>query len=301
MDIRRIGVLMGGASSEREISLKSGEAVVSALKEEGYDVLPLDIDDNLRDVQKRLEEAHISVAFIALHGRFGEDGTIQKLLDCLNIPHTGSGAKASSLALDKIASRKIFRNAGIAVPEYRVFTSKVSVEDDNFHFPLVVKPSSQGSSIGLSIVENKEDLPLAIKLALSYEKRVIVEEYISGIEITVGIFDDMVLPVIQIAPKGRFYDYQAKYETGMSNYFIPAPLSRDEHLKAQETGLSAHRSLGCRTFSRVDMIMSEGIPVVLEVNTIPGLTPSSLLPKAAKAAGISFNRLCVRLIELAIA
>ena len=331
-------MLMGGASSEREISLRSGEAVASALKEEGYDVLPLDIDDNLRDIQKRLEEAHISVAFIALHGRFGEDGTIQKLLDCLNIPYTGSGAKASSLALNKIASRKIFRNAGIAVPEYRVFTplekatdkagskdvnhncglmplsthpvrknsltgftSKVSIEDDNFHFPLVVKPSSQGSSIGLSIVENKEDLPLAIGLALSFDERVIVEEYISGREITVGILDDQALPVIQIVPKRRFYDYQAKYETGMSNYFIPAPLSPDEYLKAQEAGLSAHRSLGCRTFSRVDMIMSKGIPVVLEVNTIPGLTPSSLLPKAAKAAGISFNRLCVRLIELAIA
>lgn len=291
---------MGGSSSEREISLKSGEAVAGALKGDGYDVVALDIDDDLENIRKMLTEAEINVAFIALHGRFGEDGTIQKLLESLNIPYTGSGAKASSLALNKVASRKIFEGAGISVPEYRVITSELNMDGDSFHFPLVVKPSSQGSSIGLSIVENKRDLSLAIKFALNYERQVIVEEYIEGKEITVGILDDKALPVIQIIPKKRFFDYQAKYEIGMSEYVVPALFPEDEYLKAQEIGLSAHHYLGCRAFSRVDMIMREGRPVVLEVNTIPGLTQNSLLPKAAKACGISFNQLCVRLIELAI-
>ncbi len=299
-DIGRVGVLMGGASSEREISLRSGEAVISALKDEKYDVFAMDIRDGLDDVRKRLKKAQINVAFIALHGCFGEDGTIQKLLESLNIPHTGSGVEANVLALNKVASRKIFEDNDIAVPEYRVVTSQAEAEGNNFHFPLVVKPSSQGSSIGLSIVENKKDLPRAIKSAFSYDKKVIVEEYIEGKEITVGILDDQPLPVIQIIPKRKFYDYQAKYEAGMSNYFVPARLSNDEYLKAQEAGLSAHRCLGCRAFSRVDMIMSKGEPVVLELNTIPGLTFNSLLPKAAQAAGISFNQLCVRLIKLAI-
>lgn len=300
MNVGRIGVLMGGVSSEREISLISGRTVIAALRGEGCDVISLDISDNVKLVRKMLKEAQIDVAFIALHGRFGEDGTIQKLLKSLNIYYTGSHAKASSLALDKILSRKTFRDAGIAVPEHRVITSKVNVEGNNFRFPFVVKPSSQGSSIGLSIVENKKDLSLAIQLALRYNKRVIIEEYIEGREITVGILDDQALPVIQIVPKRKFYDYQAKYETGMSDYLLPAPLTDDQYLKAQEVALSAHRSLGCRAFSRVDMIMRKEEPITLEVNTIPGLTQNSLFPKAALAAGISFNQLCVKLIKLAI-
>lgn len=300
MNIGRIGVLMGGVSSEREISLISGGTVIAALRGEGYDVLPLDINDNIKLIRKMLKEAQIDVAFIALHGHFGEDGTIQKLLKSLNIYYTGSHAKASSLALNKIISRKTFRDAGIAVPEYRVLASGVDVEGNNFRFPLVVKPSSQGSSIGLSIVENKNDLSLAIQLALRYNERVIIEEYIEGREVSVGILDDKALPVIQIIPKRKFYDYQAKYETGMSDYLLPAPLTDDEYLKVQEVALSAHRSLGCRDFSRVDMIMRKNKPIILEVNTIPGLTQNSLFPKAAQAAGISFNQLCVKLIKLAI-
>lgn len=296
----RVGVLMGGASSEREISLASGEMVVTALREEGYDVLPLDINGNIKFIRKMLKEARIDVAFIALHGHFGEDGTIQRLLKSLNIYYTGSRVKASSLALDKILSRKIFKDAGIAVPEYKVLASGVNVEGNNFCFPLVVKPSSQGSSIGLAIVENKNDLSLAIQLALRYNERVIIEEYIEGREITVGILDDQALPVIQILPKRKFYDYQAKYETGMSDYLLPAPLADDQYLKAQEAALSAHRCLGCRDLSRVDMIMRKEEPIILEVNTIPGLTQNSLFPKAAQAAGISFNQLCVKLIKLAI-
>lgn len=301
MNINRVGVLMGGVSSEREISLISGRTVIAALRGEGYDVLPLDINDNIKFIRKMLKEAQIDVAFIALHGRFGEDGIIQKLLKSLNIYYTGSHVQASKLALDKILSRKIFRDAGIAVPEYRVLTSKANVEENNFCFPLVVKPSSQGSSIGLSIVENKNDLSLAMQLALRYNKRVIIEEYIEGREISVGILDDRALPVIQIIPKRKFYDYQAKYETGMSDYLLPAPLADDQYLKAQEAALSAYRSLGCRAFSRVDMIMRKEEPIILEVNTIPGLTQNSLFPKAAQAAGISFNQLCVKLIKLAIA
>lgn len=299
-DFGRIGVLMGGSSSEREISLRSGWAVVNALKEEGGNVLPIDIDDNLNQARKRLEETQLDVAFIALHGRFGEDGAIQQLLESLGIPYTGSGVQANSLALNKVASRKIFENAAIAIPRYKVVTSQISAGDDNFHFPLVVKPSSQGSSIGLSIVENKQSLSSAVSSALEYNKEVIVEEYIPGKEITVGIFDDHALPVIQIVSRKRFYDYQAKYEAGFTDYLVPAPLSEDEYLRAQETGLSAHHCLGCYAFSRVDMIIHKGRPIVLEVNTIPGLTSASLFPKAAKVAGISFKQLCLKLVELAV-
>jgi len=300
----RIGVLMGGPSSEREISLKSGKAVYESLKEFGLEVVAIDIKtDNLEENISLLKSHKINCAFIALHGRFGEDGQIQALLDSLNIPYTGSGVQASSLAMDKIASRRIFKSHRLSVPRYKILEKsshhKGRIVYDNLIFPLVVKPASHGSSIGLSIVDKNEDLDKAVDLAFGFDERVIIEEYIRGREVTVGILEEKALPVIEIVPKKRFFDFEAKYQAGLTEYIVPANLEKRIARKVQEAALSAHKLLGCFGCSRVDMILSQdNTPFVLEVNSIPGLTPMSLLPKAAKIAGIEFSQVCLKLIKL---
>lgn len=301
----RIGVLMGGPSTEREISLESGKAVYESLKEKGIDVIAIDIETE--DIERNInliKSYKIDCAFIALHGRFGEDGQIQALLDDLDIPYTGSGISASKLAMDKIASRQIFTKHGLAVPPYQIIDKILNGNhyriDKDLNFPLVVKPATHGSSIGLSIVDQKDDLDKAVDLAFGFDERIIVEEYIKGREVTVGVLDEQALPVIEIIPKKRFFDYEAKYTVGMTDYVVPAQLEEGLARKIQSAGLSAHRLLGCFGCSRVDMILSEdNIPVVLEVNTIPGLTSISLLPKAARVVGINFLELCISLIRLA--
>jgi len=301
----RIGVLMGGPSTEREISLKSGKAVYESLKEMGLDVIAVDIKtDDLKQNSCLIKSKGIDCAFIALHGRFGEDGQIQTILDGLKIPYTGSGAKASMLAMDKIASRKIFQEHGLNVPRYMILESSSfnsnQVVYSELHLPWVVKPATHGSSIGLSIIDRSEDLDKALELAFGFDERVLIEEYIEGRELTVGILEDRALSVIEIRPKKRFFDFQAKYEYGMTQYFVPAQLDGDITHQVQETALLAHKLLGCFGFSRVDMMLNRrNIPFVLELNTIPGLTLTSLLPKAAKAEGIDFGQLCLRLLKLA--
>ncbi|MDD4895103.1 MAG: D-alanine--D-alanine ligase [Candidatus Omnitrophica bacterium] len=302
----RIGVLMGGPSTEREISLKSGKAVYESLSQAGFEVSAIDIKTDGRDENiKLIESLGIDVAFIALHGRFGEDGQIQEILDTLKIPYTGSGVKASRLAMDKIASRKIFEASGLSVPRYKT-EEKVSYDSarergfNGFVLPLVIKPASHGSSIGLSIIEKEEYLDKALELAFSFDERIIIEEYIRGREVTVGILDEKFLPVIEIIPKKGFFDYEAKYHAGLTDYMVPAELPDEIAARIQEAALSAHKLLGCCGCSRVDLIIdSSNTPFVLEVNTIPGMTATSLLPKAAKVAGIDFSRLCTKLIELA--
>lgn len=301
----RVGVLMGGPSSERVISLKSGKAVLESLKEEGLDVIALDIKThNLSTNIRLIKDSGIDIAFIALHGRFGEDGQIQKILEDLDIPYTGSGIMASKLALDKIASRKIFQIYGLSVPRYKVL-HRLSYHEDfilldgSFNFPLVIKPATHGSSIGLSIIDSRKELRRALDLAFSFDECILIEEYIKGREITVGILKDTPLPVIEIEPKNRFFDYQAKYKSGMTNYIVPANLKKEIADRAKYCALLAHRFLGCEGFSRVDMILKDTTPHILEVNTIPGLTRTSLLPKAAKVIGLSFNQLCLCLLELA--
>lgn len=295
--IPRVGVLMGGPSSEREISLKSGRAVCQALQEEGLDVLPVDIrSDSLKEIKRK----KIVFAFIALHGRFGEDGTIQKILESLHIPYTGSGVIASYLCLDKIASRRIFQHYNISVPECNILNYKSwkgCLRKSSFKFPVVVKPSDQGSSIGISFVDEAAKLPQALKLAFRYGDTVIIERYIKGREVTVGILEDRALPVVEITPSRQFFDFQAKYEKGKSNYVVPARLPKSCYKHIQHIGLLAHQALGCRTFSRVDMIVSRGRPFVLEVNSIPGLTSKSLLPMAAEEQGISFRQLCLKILQ----
>ncbi len=302
----KIGVLMGGPSSEREISLKSGKTVYESLKAGGIDAVCIDIKTSDSEENIRLIKSYnIDCAFLALHGRFGEDGQIQKLLDGLNMPYTGSGASASKLAMDKVASRVIFKENGLNVPAYNVvdrssYNIKWRKQNKRFKFPLVVKPVTNGSSIGLSIIDRREDLDKAMDLAFGFDERIIIEDYIEGREVTVGILDGKPLPVVEIIPKKRFFDYEAKYLSGMTDYAVPAELKPSIAAKVQEAGLSAHRLLGCHGSSRVDIILNkENMPFILEVNTIPGLTATSLLPKAARAAGIEFASLCLKLIELA--
>ncbi|MFH1778511.1 MAG: D-alanine--D-alanine ligase [Candidatus Omnitrophota bacterium] len=292
----RIGVLMGGPSAEREVSLCSGKAVLDALLSKGYDVKPIEL---YMPTKEELKSLDIDVVFIALHGSFGEDGELQSMLEESNIPYTGSRVEASRLAMDKIASRKIFQKARLFIPNYEVLQNGLS-PNLKFKMPVVVKPSAQGSSVGLTIVDRKEELKSAMDQAFEFGEEIIIEEYIEGKEIAVGILEDRALPVIQIVPKRRFYDYVAKYTSGMTEYLVPAPISKAEFESAQKAGLRAHKSLGCRSFSRVDMILNkQSAPIVLEVNTIPGLTQISLLPKAAKAAGIDFPELCEKMLESA--
>jgi D-alanine-D-alanine ligase len=299
----KIGVLMGGPSSEREISLKSGHAVHEAFLQLGLDAAEIDItSDDAGENIRLLKSKKIDCAFLALHGRYGEDGQIQEILEGLSIPYTGSGVQASKLAMDKELSRNIFQEHGLAVPRYKVFQENTFGAEWNNHLglPLVVKPVTHGSSIGLSIIDRAEDLNKAVGMAFEFDKRVMIEEYIKGRELTVGILDEKPLPVIEIIPKKTFFDFEAKYQSGMTDYVVPAQIDALAAKKTQEAALAAHRLLGCYGCSRVDLILNhDTIPYVLEVNTIPGMTSTSLLPKAARCVGIDFPRLCVTLIRLA--
>lgn len=302
----RVGILMGGPSSERAVSLRSGSAVYESLKNQDLDVVPIDIQiDNWQQNCELIRQMQIDIAFIALHGYFGEDGQIQTLLEELEIPYTGSGSSASHLAMDKVASHQIFQREGLPVPKYLVFSAGDSVDVGqliaaNSAPPFVVKPAAQGSSIGLSIVKSERELEEAVKSAFGFGESIIIEEYIPGREITVGILGDSALPVVEIIPQNEFYDYEAKYTLGKSEYVVPACLSPQETTQIQKIAQSAYRVLGCSGLSRVDMRLNpENRPFILEVNSIPGLTETSLLPKAAKAAGIDFAQLCIHILRLA--
>ncbi|RLD95553.1 MAG: D-alanine--D-alanine ligase [Aquificota bacterium] len=306
MEKMRIALLLGGPSSEREVSLKTGGAVASALRKKGLDVVELDVGEDLSKLVEDLKRVEPQVVFIALHGAFGEDGVIQGVLEYLGLSYTGSGVLASALAMDKLASKRLFSYHGIPVPRYTIFrregwTLPGEVPLEELSYPLVVKPAAEGSTIGVSIVDKEEVLEAALRKAYKYGDTVLVEEYIEGREITVGILGDEPLPVIEIIPETGFYDYRAKYTPGLTRYEVPAKLPRDMALMVQDMALLAHRALGCKDVSRVDFRLSEdGTPYVLEVNTIPGMTETSLLPKAAAAAGISFEELVLRILESAL-
>jgi len=301
----RIGVLMGGPSSEREISLKSGKSVFDALRQIGVNCVAINIVNDDRDENIELIKLQgIDCAFLALHGHFGEDGSIQEILDTLEVPYTGSNSLASKLAMDKIASKQVLEICGIPVPGYQVIDKLVYNKnwkpEAKFSFPLIVKPAGNGSSIGLSIVDRNDELGKAIELAFQYDEKVLVEEFIFGRELTVGILADKALPVIEIVPKHRFFDYAAKYQAGLTDYIIPAHLDSNIAALVQETALKVHRFLGCSGCSRVDIILSnDNRPYVLELNSIPGMTPMSLVPKAVKVLGMDFPQFCIKLIELA--
>lgn len=302
----RIGVLMGGPSSEREISLKSGKAVYEALTQLRLDAVCVDIKTDRKNENLRLLDSHkIDCAFLALHGRFGEDGQMQKILENLKIPYTGSGVRASKLAMDKIASRRIFESARVCVPAYKVIKRKqlkafLTRKAGSLTYPLVIKPAAHGSSIGLSIIDKPQGLEDALQEAFRFDERAVIEEYIKGRELTVGILNDRALPVIEVIPKNEFFDFEAKYQPGLTEYVVPAKLKESLAQRVKKAALLCHKLLGCSGCSRVDIILScDDKPFVLEVNTIPGLTNTSLLPKAAGITGIDFTNLCLTLIKLA--
>jgi D-alanine-D-alanine ligase len=294
----RIGVLMGGPSAERDVSLKTGAAVLAALKRKGYDAVAIDVDAT---VPERLERERVQLAFIALHGRLGEDGAIQGLLEVLGIPYTGSGVLASALGMDKVVSRRLFEAAGLPVPRYLLVTRDASIPLLPFPFPVVVKPNGEGSSVGVSIVSQASALPAALDQAFGYDRRVLIEAYIAGKEIQVGILGERALGAIEIRPKTAFYDYVAKYTPGMSEHLFPAPLSAEVTRRTLEVALAAFRALGCEGYGRVDFLVDEaGTPYVLEVNTLPGLTETSLLPDIARGVGIAFDDLVEAIVTAAL-
>jgi D-alanine-D-alanine ligase len=301
----KVGVLMGGPSSERPVSLKSGSGVVESLKSAGLDVVAIDITSADKEAAARIIRAeNISCAFVALHGSFGEDGSIQEVLDRLDIPYTSSGAKASRLAMDKIAAKQAFAEHGLPVPRHIVAVKGQPADAyagmADFGLPWVIKPAANGSSIGMSIIDSPDELQKALGHAFEFEGRALIEEYIEGRELTVGILRERPLPVIEIVPKKRFFDFEAKYTQGMTEYIVPAVLADDVASEIRQLALQAHNILGCFGCSRVDFIYSKrGIPYILEVNTIPGLTATSLLPKAARLEGIDYTRLCLALLESA--
>jgi len=298
----RIGVLMGGTSAEREVSLCSGKAVEAALRAQGLELEAIDVGS---DIGERLKEKRVELAFIALHGRGGEDGTIQGLLECLGVAYTGSGILASALAMNKLYSKQLFQFSGLPTPPYRALRSgddpASSALVSELGLPVVVKPLEEGSTIGVSIVREQGELELAFQRAFDHGSCILVEKYVPGKEITVGILGEEPLPPIEIVPASGFYDYRAKYTAGAAQYLVPAPLPRLLLSRIQEVGMNAHRALGCRGFSRVDLRLDDdGIPYVLEVNTVPGMTETSLLPKAAAAAGYDFCALTRKILELAL-
>ena len=300
--VDKIGVLCGGPSPEREISLRSGQAVHQALRSAGIPSALLPLSEKREEIPKQIQAARIAAAFIALHGEYGEDGTIQSLLEGLRIPYTGSGVESCRYGMDKVHSRRRWLAASLPVPEWRLAdAASAGALAQQMKLPFIVKPRSGGSSLGVGIVDSLEKLPEAVEKAAAYGREFLLEEYLPGPELTVGILQDQPLPVIQVVPKRRFYDYTAKYTPGLTEYLVPAPVAESVRAAVQELAQSAHETLGCRSFSRVDLILAEGKrPVLLELNPIPGLTESSLLPKAAAAAGILFPELCRRMLASAV-
>jgi D-alanine-D-alanine ligase len=298
----RVGVFMGGPSREREISLRSGKAIVQALKTKNYAVFEFTEMDRIIE---QLEASKIDVVFVALHGRFGEDGQIQQILEEAHIPYTGCDPKASYLAMHKDLAKEAFTRAGLMTPAWCSGTfecleelKKVSVP---MGFPIVLKPVAEGSSIGLEIVKNSSDLAGAFDRIKKFSSQILAEKFINGRELTVGILGETPLPIVQIKTNRSFYDYEAKYLTGQTEYELPALLPSDITRKVQEVGLKAHRALECRDLSRVDILLDhEEIPWILEVNTIPGFTERSLLPKAALSHGIKFEDLCENILYMAL-
>lgn len=296
---KKVAVLYGGRSSEREVSLKTGAACAEALASRGLDVTLVDVG---LDVAERLRGCGAQVAFIALHGRYGEDGSIQGLLESMGIPYTGSGVLASAVGMDKVLSKLLFKSLGLAVADYRVFPSALPASlhgsDLPFGFPVVVKPACEGSSVGVTLVKEPAGLQAACAEAARWKGDVIVERYVKGKEVQVAVLDGKAMGVIEVVPANEFYDYAAKYTAGTTQYFYPARLSEAATHRLMEAAELATRGMGCSGVSRTDFILTaDGVAYVLEVNTLPGMTASSLVPKIAAGNGIPFPELCERLLD----
>src|SRR5580698_1485355 len=297
MSRRRVGVLMGGWSAEREVSLRTGDGVAVALSSRGHDVVRLVWEAEGPGLDERLRAADVDVVFLALHGRGGEDGCVQGLLELMGIPYTGSGVLASALAMDKLKAKEMFRLHNVPTPPYyvagRADLGALEELHGSFGFPAIVKPRREGSSVGLAKVENLGELAGAVEQALAFDDQVLVERFIRATEVHVGILDGRVLGAIEVRPKNGLYDYRAKYTAGMTEYICPPRLPATRLRGIMNLAERAARSLGCAGACRVDLLVTEGEnEYVLEVNTLPGMTPTSLLPKIAAHAGIDYPALC---------
>jgi D-alanine-D-alanine ligase len=296
---RKIGVLLGGLSAERDISLRSGEAILAALNERGHDACAVFVD---RDVDLVLRQAGIDVAFLALHGRYGEDGCIQGLLEVLGIPYTGSGVLASAMAMNKAKAKEIFRLHNLpTAPSYLIQTDSADDVIENhgsFGFPVVVKPAGEGSSIGLQVAQDELELEAAVEEAQRFDDDVLVERFVEGREISVGLLDGKPLGAVEIAPRRGIFDYHNKHTPGRTDFHFPARLSPERYRSALRLAVLAQEALGCEGATRVDLIVSErGNEILLEVNTLPGMMPGSLLPKIAHGAGLSFEDLVEEILN----
>ena len=301
---RRVGVVMGGSSGERDVSLRSGSAVADALESRGHDVVRIHLGQgSAADFAGSISRARIDVAFLALHGSHGEDGCAQGALELLRVPYTGSGVLASALAMDKLKAKELFRLHNVPTPPYYVVSSADDLADagaihGSFGFPVVVKPRSEGSSLGVTKVNSIDELTRAIEMALEWGDTAIVERFVSAMEVDVGLLDGRVLGAIEIVPKSGMYDFEAKYTQGATDYFMPARLSPTRYQNVLNLAERAASALGCTGAVRVDLLVTSGEnEYVLEVNTLPGMTPTSLLPKIAKAAGIDFGTLCETILD----
>ena len=303
MKNRKIGVLMGGLSSEREVSLRSGSAVTGALERLGHDVVPVILGEGT-DAFLAIAAADLDVAFLALHGRLGEDGCVQGLLELMGIPYTGSSVLSSALAMDKLKAKEMFRLHNVPTPPYYVLDASQLDDLDEIHgsfgFPVIVKPRREGSSLGVARASTPSELRNAVLSALEYDSSLLVERFVAAKEIAVGILDGRVLGAIEIAPTGGVYDYQAKYTPGLTEYFMPARLPQTRYRGVLHLAERAAQALDTRGAVRVDLLVTEGQnEYVLEVNTLPGMTETSLLPKIAASAGFDFDSLCAAILERA--
>jgi len=297
MNFGKVAVLLGGKSAEREVSLKSGGMVLKALRAKGVDAHPFDPKE--RDFAA-LEKERFARVFIALHGRFGEDGTVQGILEWLGIPYTGSGVLASALAMDKLRTKRIWQAEGLPTAPYAVLTKEADLKGvaRRLGMPLFVKPASEGSSVGMTKVKRAADLEEAFALAVNYDRVVIAEKFVDGPELTVGILGEQALPVIRIETPREFYDYEAKYIANDTRYLIPCGLPKAKEKQLQALCLKAFRTLGCVGWGRVDLMLNkQRRPYLLEINTAPGMTDHSLVPMAARAVGLSYEDLCVKILE----
>ena len=297
-DYGRVAVLLGGRSAEREVSLKSGAAAVAALQAAGVDAVG--IDASAPDLLAQLADGGFARAFIALHGRGGEDGTLQGALDWLGLPYTGSGVLGSALAMDKLRAKQLWQGAGLPTAAYRLADpdSDWDAVAGELGLPLMVKPAREGSSIGMSKVEHAADLPAAVASAAAHDPQVLVERFIGGGEYTVGIVGDLVLPAIKLETPRAFYDYEAKYLRDDTRYLCPCGLPPASEQLLQQLALNAFQALDCRGWGRVDLLLDDdGAPYLMEVNTVPGLTDHSLVPMAARAVGLTFERLMLAILD----
>lgn len=306
----KIGVLLGGRSAEREVSLRTGEAIYKALLKKGYDAVKIDVDS---DLINKLKDNRIELAFIALHGKYGEDGTIQGLLEMHDIPYTGPGVLASAIAMNKVMTKKLLLYEGIPTPDFISVTSseykKLPIKSilekiTTLGLPLVFKPVTQGSSIGISFVHHVDEIQPALEEGFKYDSYMLVEKKLNGMELTAAVLgndDPEVLPLIEIVTTTGVYDYKTKYTVGLSDHIIPPRISEDIQSQVKDLAKKAYMAIGCSGLSRIDFIVDEANnPYVLEINTMPGMTETSLFPDAARAANINFEDLSSKLVELAM-